>query len=148
MVNYEFKEIDIYGSHDGGIAVASVNVRKGVILFQKEIQTERTMDCCHEDAAESDYNFLAFNPKMSIFGQYERRHRKGEQRKPKRNNLKTMPDHKIQRANRNLLRQLKTFCADEEYFYEALDLLNDSIFSFLFSSMEFHNEDLGMKACV
>lgn len=116
MRNFEsFKEIDVCGVCDGRINVASINVRKGVILLQKENQAMPGYK--GSELAEDDYDFMsAVCRSMHILGQSRWRHRKGEQHKPKRENLKTMPKNKIQRANRSLLRELKAFCFEDVDF--------------------------------
>lgn len=110
-----FKEIDVCGVCDGRINVASINVRKGVILLQKE---NRPMPGYQgRELAEGDYDFMSsVCLSMHILGQSKWRHRKGEQHKPKRENPKTMSDSKIQRASRALLRELKAFCFEDVDF--------------------------------
>lgn len=94
---FEFQEIDVCGSCDGRIIVASINTKKGLIIYQKENIPISQVD-----------DFLAL-PQISGIGIYgwQYRHRKGEERKPRRENLKTISERKRQRLNRALLGQLK-----------------------------------------
>lgn len=130
----EFSEVEC-GDCTGRISVASIDPQSGLIFVKRENSlTEDVLPIYDDETVEDelsfydfelvneDYDLKPFQPKMGVFN-LEHRHRKGEHRKPRRNNRKTMPDNKIQRENRALLGLIKSCCVDEAFFtsYNVLD---------------------------
>lgn len=156
---FELKEIDICGNCDGLILAASVDAETGIIFFQKEAQPsfkERSLVVEEEqpyyanDVADEDYSYYPKKIRGSreySFDPWDGAQEKRGWKKPRRNNRKTLPDRKIQRANRGLLGQVKVRCVEEDDFYEVATLLSYSIFDSIFSSMEFYDEEFGEEIC-
>jgi len=139
---FQFEEVEFCGAYNDRIGAASIDVKKGLIVFQKDRQAKavdlKANDCYNnEDPADKDYNFKAFQRKMSVLGMNECRHHKGENYKPIRNNLKTRPVRKIQRDNRDLLGRVKMNLFDKGNLYDADDFLNDCLSHFDFNADPF-----------
>lgn len=119
-----FSEVECGGS--GSIAAASIDVESASIFIKREAGVENILSPVYndEDIDEEifdDYevcNFKPFQHKIGALG-YTRRHRKGEEHKPRRNNLKTMPENKQQRNNRYLLSLVKLRCVEEDFCNSA-----------------------------
>ena len=137
----------------GRISVASINPQDGLIFIKREgvISKDDVLPLDDDEAIEDellfydfdlveDYNLKSFQNKMSVLD-WERRRRKGEYRKPRRDNRKTMPDNKVQRDNRALLGLVKIRCVEEENFYEKTALFSYDSPDSLFSEMEFYDYD-------
>lgn len=133
-----FSEVECGGS--GRIAAASIDVESASIFIKREAGVENILspvyndDDIDEDIDEEifdDYevcNSKPFQHKIGVFN-WNRRHRKGEEHKPRRNNLKTMPENKQQRNNRYLLSLVKLRCVEEDFCNSATLVDYDLFFS-------------------
>jgi hypothetical protein len=133
---YEFKEFNLCGNCAGRILVASVEAESGIIFFQKENQPISSEENIFDvDPIEfREYDIFFFEHKMICHNWWNWRHRKGENHKPIRNNRKTIPDRKVQRDNRSLLRNVKFTSYEEDDFYEEN-------FFLISDALEFDRED-------
>lgn len=116
-----FTELNLSGSENGRINVASIDASTGVILLDRE-NNPKSDDVViitdDEPLTPKEYDQMFFEHKMlqSDYGNW--RHRKGEDRKPIRNNWKTLTDSKRQQENRKLLAEFNKQLVDDRFYHE------------------------------
>lgn len=143
----DFEEVE-FSCSEGRISVASIDPESGLIFLQREkptpsegksatyekvvIPKKLPLIYDDEELSNKEYDAMFFEHKMYCQSLRPQRHH----RERYRDNLKTMPESKVQRSNRGLLAQVKNrYIADEEFF-DVATLLSNQLVDFIMSSDE------------